>query len=437
MDRNEVFAASNAYFDSKFPGFTVSGSQNWNFWYGYKEGRDVYEMFEETYNKLRSLSNYPFKWYENGSSVEESLKYAKENKLWNICKYCSVPYLKSAGFKTACCEEHYILRRKNGYKKLSASRLLYNNQDPVQYAKRHNISVEEAEKIVKKTKREASNRCIEYWLSRGYTEEYGREQISIIQSVSSPRTIEYWLAKGLSADEAEKARFEYQSASGKRSKEKYGCCKRFSSWCIEFWLDRGYTEDEAKAKVSQNSRDASLFYVDNVPADIRRQSNWMCKEYYIKRFGDNWEAEYTKAFENRGSYTFRSKISDEFLTKLNDKFSWLDSNRYFGEREFTTYSIDAGRAFKYDYVDTKLKIVVEFNGDYWHANPNVYKPNDVIQYPNDLYMRAEEVWLRDAAKIKLMLDRGYKCYTVWELDVKDNMDEVLNNLYGEILNENY
>jgi len=43
-----------------------------------------------------------------------------------------------------------------------------------------------------------------------------------------------------------------------------------------------------------------------------------------------------------------------------------------------------------DYYDETLNIAVEFYGDFWHANPLIYKENDSI-----LGVSACEIWERD------------------------------------------
>jgi len=48
----------------------------------------------------------------------------------------------------------------------------------------------------------------------------------------------------------------------------------------------------------------------------------------------------------------------------------------------------------------KIKIIIEVNGDYWHANPKLYLADDLINYPNGT-MTAKVIWDRDMKKIVL------------------------------------
>ena len=201
---------------------------------------------------------------------------------------------------------------------------------------------------------------------------------------------------------------------------------------------RGYTEIESSEIISNNSRRASEKYVTTIPIHIRKQNIHWCVEYYQKRFPDEWEDRYTKSITDRRNTSFRSVVGDNFCRKLDERFSWLDSNRYFCDREFTVYSTELKRAIRYDYVDTKLKIVVEFNGDYWHANPSKYTSGDIIKFPSSRGdVLVDDIWELDAIKCKLMEDRGYRVFSVWESDCSLDIDSVLDELYLEILNENY
>jgi G:T-mismatch repair DNA endonuclease (very short patch repair protein) len=386
-------------------------------------------------NYIRTLKNFVFYWLDKGFSFEEAKYYIKHHKEYAECKYCDILYKKLDGVKTCCCEEHYKEHRSIGNKKLSESRLKYNSRDPMQYAERHKISLEEAEKIVRKISRNSSHWTIDYWLNRGFSEEEAIKNISEIQSINSNRNILHWINKGFSKEEAILKVAEVQSYNSKKLREKYGCTRKFSPWCTEYWINKGLSEEDAKRIISNNSSKASNIYLNNTSAEERRKTNMLCKEYWMEKFPDNWEIEYVKFRSSISSSAFRSILSDEFCLMLNDKFSWLDSHRYFGENEFTRYFKEIDGVFKYDYVDTTLKIVVEFNGDYWHANPAKYEPDSILSFPNQKKFTAKEIWERDQMKNSLLENAGYKVFVVWESDFNNNKELLINEIYEEILNE--
>lgn len=73
-----------------------------------------------------------------------------------------------------------------------------------------------------------------------------------------------------------------------------------------------------------------------------------------------------------------------------------------------------GRLY-FDFYIKDINIVIEVNGDYYHANPLFYKKNDYIQ---KIKKTAEEVWIRDAEKKRKAEEKGFLVLTLWENDVK-------------------
>lgn len=63
----------------------------------------------------------------------------------------------------------------------------------------------------------------------------------------------------------------------------------------------------------------------------------------------------------------------------------------------------------------ELNLIVEVNGNYWHANPKYFASNDVIGHKR---MTASQVWERDAKKVEDLRRLGYNVVTVWESDIK-------------------
>ncbi|HLD91463.1 MAG TPA: hypothetical protein VI911_10740 [Patescibacteria group bacterium] len=64
------------------------------------------------------------------------------------------------------------------------------------------------------------------------------------------------------------------------------------------------------------------------------------------------------------------------------------------------------------------KIIIEVNGDYWHANPNIYKADDLIKF-NYGIESAREIWDYDKEKKKLAESKGFKVVYIWEDEIKN------------------
>jgi G:T-mismatch repair DNA endonuclease (very short patch repair protein) len=69
-------------------------------------------------------------------------------------------------------------------------------------------------------------------------------------------------------------------------------------------------------------------------------------------------------------------------------------------------------------------IIFEIQGDKWHANPNIYKPNDLITGLWVGELTASEIWKRDEIRKKHMESFGYTVYYIWEYDIRHNLPQV-------------
>ena len=72
----------------------------------------------------------------------------------------------------------------------------------------------------------------------------------------------------------------------------------------------------------------------------------------------------------------------------------------------------------------QAKLIIEFYGDYWHANPKIYKDISKLF----LGCTAAEVHNNDAIRIKTLLDNleeGHICEVIWESDYKKQPNNVI------------
>jgi G:T-mismatch repair DNA endonuclease (very short patch repair protein) len=71
----------------------------------------------------------------------------------------------------------------------------------------------------------------------------------------------------------------------------------------------------------------------------------------------------------------------------------------------------------YDVYLPHINLIIEVNGDYWHANPALYKANDIIHY-RFANITAKHIWEKDQKKIDLAIKNGYSVEVWWEQDLK-------------------
>jgi len=108
---------------------------------------------------------------------------------------------------------------------------------------------------------------------------------------------------------------------------------------------------------------------------------------------------------NRQNLKYFSQLEREFVNLIESITGKLDHtsfNKPFGKwcHELETYLI-------YDIKHNNC--IVEFNGNYWHADPKIYNHDHMIRHRS-----AQEIWKRDEIKIKLAKELGYNVIVIWE-----------------------
>lgn len=72
-------------------------------------------------------------------------------------------------------------------------------------------------------------------------------------------------------------------------------------------------------------------------------------------------------------------------------------------------------------------IIIEVQGDYWHANPKFYNENDIINYPKGKF-KAKDIWNKDKEKKKIAEKCGYEVFYIWEDEIKYMNDKKISYL---------
>lgn len=124
-----------------------------------------------------------------------------------------------------------------------------------------------------------------------------------------------------------------------------------------------------------------------------------------------------------------SKISIKLFDDLRELFPSIQNDLHYlshnGEViihdniKKTKYCLD----FSYNQNDTKFDI--EFNGDYYHMNPEFYKETDIAPFPNTKIKTAKDIWNYDSERKQFLESLGYKVMIVWENDYRNKPQDVL------------
>jgi very-short-patch-repair endonuclease len=115
--------------------------------------------------------------------------------------------------------------------------------------------------------------------------------------------------------------------------------------------------------------------------------------------------------------TYRNNKLEQLFEKKYLNLDW-EKQKYIGDHIV-------------DFVNFKLKKVIEIYGDYWHCNPNGKYLNWLSEnYNPRIKMYAKDKWLKDQQRIQEIKDNGYKVIIFWETDIKNNQNKI-----QEVLNQ--
>jgi len=292
-------------------------------------------------------------------------------------------------------------------------------------------------------KKAITSRSKEYWIIRGWdelTSKFKSKEISKTTPSNSPYTIEhwtkkinpisnknyteqeakfecnrrrpikmeYWVERGFSAEEAKKRAIEHKKnndtkaakASSTRSTE---LKKLSSNRSIEYWLMRGYTREDAIKKISNLQ---STFTYEKC---VEKYGETEGKKIWGRR-----QNKWIKSLSASGLKSGFSKISQDLFIRLYSVFPEI----LFGNNEIQLTVNEY--SYIIDCIHCEKKKIIEFYGNYWHANPTRFNENDLIHRKI-----AKDIWKKDARKINDLNQLGYDVLIVWESDFKNNPEETI------------
>jgi len=235
--------------------------------------------------------------------------------------------------------------------------------------------------------------------------------------------------------------------------------KEFSIYRFQFWMQRGFSEVEAKHKVSEIQKINAKKHVSK----IRPEYSIFNKQYWIVKKGMSEEDAVKKVSEIQTKLSAKSskfkgkvrtteskiKISNSMKKKIESVGAgeWASHFGSFNgsskiERELFDYikeninvNVKANFPIENYIVDIiHDKKIVEFYGDFWHANPKTFKSSDDLKY-GSFDKTAEKIWENDKQRIDFLKYLGYDILVIWETDWIKNKNyciEVIKKFYENV-----
>lgn len=264
---------------------------------------------------------------------------------------------------------------------------------------------------IKNPKRQISPFSREFWTSKinpNTNKPYTSSEADYERNCRRPNMKEYWIKKGHPEVEAIRLAQETKSKNNKKGAKKFASkspelIKLNNPKCIEYWVARGHDSDQAKQKISE--------------LQVTFSKDICIEKYGVNKGVERWnkrQLTWKDSLKKSGIYVGASKSSIDFFNELSD---WVDGLSY-GENEVsieTSSGVITVDCFKND-----SNKVIEYYGDYWHANPNKFQATDKIKK----YL-AEDIWKKDTIRLKSLFEAGYDVLVIWEYDAKNNTSEEL------------
>lgn len=329
-------------------------------------------------------------------------------------------------------------------------------------------TIEELEKIDTKYCNEHNYRTVEFWMKKnpGITikeaEALRKEFLNnsnikpsgFVLRNNNKMCIDYWTETypDKTAEECEVLRKTYikehnlAGRSGMTNGNSRTTASEFdrksrSPYCVEFYIRKHPN------KTIEECEQLRKEFHDKLKTCRKRENNKACIEYWRSHYPDKSEEEVDKMYrEFQGSNAvtldrYKKKYGDELgVEKFNERQrSWLTAVylnmaingdgrspqskfavhcisevckhlgiEYPKREKYISNGIDN---FAYDFC-YKNKII-EFNGDYWHGNPQVYTGDQINKTTKEKY---KDVWARDKYKKSVAERYGYKVLYIWELE---------------------
>lgn len=338
---------------------------------------------KDKYNLICRYCGISF-YNSNKNKLYCSTECKEKDKKIEICSVCGSYFIKNTKFQKYCCDNcrNYVKYKNRRKKNISDSKNQYNGAENVDFVeckicgqrmtyfnpshlKMHNISKEEYKQ--------------KYGIFVSYPSKYIESNMN---GENNPNSI--------------------RNTTSQDRKER-------SPFSKEFYKKRGISE-QARAE-----------FIKKI-AENRTYNTQL--NYYLNKGLDELSAK--KALSNRqrtcggGSY---SSISQRFISEILEDSSNL-KKFFYGKNEKKLSYKDGNQIkyFRYDLTNEESKRIIEFNGDFWHGNPTLYKSNDYNPVLNKSY---EEIKKYDNFKSLIAFNAGYSILTIWESDYLQNHDDVI------------
>lgn len=81
--------------------------------------------------------------------------------------------------------------------------------------------------------------------------------------------------------------------------------------------------------------------------------------------------------------------------------------------------------YSYDMLVENSNKIIEVYGCYWHADPKIYKAEDIVRtFKHHKQVAAKEIWDHDKRKLDFAKENGYEVLVVWEDEIEKDIESI-------------
>lgn len=237
---------------------------------------------------------------------------------------------------------------------------------------------------------------------------------------------------------------------------------KYENTCVEKYGAKNVLSKDTEIYHKRNETVEKQYGVKNVYQlqFVKQKINEvMLKKYGVLRFTDIEKQKKTKLMwskEFRAEYGEKlSKYQKKVWANLTDEEKYercrnSGFNQYTGkmnklETKVSEILTSNGIPFEFSYFlkgrqfDFIIagELLLECQGDFWHANPKFYNENDIVNFPGNDKIEAKKVWDADLKKKEFAEKSGFNVIYIWENDIKtsDNPETVVIQAIADFLDQ--
>lgn len=232
----------------------------------------------------------------------------------------------------------------------------------------------------------------------------------------SPFSKNYALYEGMTEEDKEAAIAEQIAKASETKLE-----NNSYATTLEYYTSRGYSLEEAEILRSERQTTFSLeICIEKYGEEAGRKRWEERQEKWLATLDALPEEEKKRIYDAKIqalSSTY-SKISKEMFDLVVEAYDF-DYLPWYGGSEKVITTPDG--TFMPDFMHENK--IIEFYGDFWHANPRKYGAEDTLNFPGyggPTIHKASDIWEKDAVRINALKALGNEVLIIWERDYKND-----------------